>query len=206
MEEEARSIEKSRICREAKRRDFSMDAEQEVAVLSTDTMEQRGFVPAAQWELVEEGGEVSGEMSGERSELRNVVDGSSSDDYDNGDDNGSDGEGSAGDGSDSDEDSDYQVSEEDTKSLYSEWLCMQPVGVARMMAVIMMDTLKSELGLAHMKAADISGSVVGCSERTVRQWYADIFSGKDVAREGRGTLQRNNVTSDEKIQRNWCTG
>ena len=69
---------------------------------------------------------------------------------------------------------------------------MQLVGVARMIA-FMMDTLKSELGLAYMKAAEISGSVVGCSECTFQQWY--------VALEGRGTLQRNNVTSDEKISK-----
>ena len=66
---------------------------------------------------------------------------------------------------------------------------MQLVGVARMIA-FMMDTLKSELGLAYMKAAETSGSVVGCSE---------CLSSKDVALEGRGTWQRNNVTSDEKI-------
>ena len=93
------------------------------------------------------------------------------------------------------------MTQEDTKSLYSEWLCMQPVGVGRMMAVIMMDTLKSELGLAHMKAAEISGSVVGCSEHTVWQWYVDVFSSKDVALKGCGTWQRNNVTSDEKISK-----
>ena len=184
--------------REAKRRDVSMDAEQEVAVLSTDTTEEQGFIPSAQGELVEEGGEVSEGISGERSELSNVVDGSSSDDCGNEDGNGSDGEGSGG---DSDEDADYRVTQEDKKSLYSEWLCMQPIGVARMMAVIMMDTLKSELGLAQMMAAEISGSVIGCSERTVRQWYVDVFSGKDVALEGRGTWQRNNVTSDEKISK-----
>ena len=57
---------------------------------------------------------------------------------------------------------------------------MQSVGVARVMAVIMIDTFKLELGLAHMKAAEITGSVVGCCERTVQQWYADIYSGTDV--------------------------
>ena len=56
-----------------------MNVEQEVAVLSTDTTEQRGFVPSTQRELAGEGGEVSEKMPGERSELRNVVDGSSSD-------------------------------------------------------------------------------------------------------------------------------
>ena len=56
-----------------------MNIEQEVAVLSTDTTEQRGFVPSAQGELAGEGGEVSEKMSGERSELRNEVDFSSSD-------------------------------------------------------------------------------------------------------------------------------
>ena len=75
---------------------------------------------------------------------------------------------------------------------------MQLVGVARTMAV-MMDTSKSELGLAYSKAAETSGSVVGCSEHTFRQWYVDVFSSKDVALEGRETWQRNNVTSDEKI-------
>ena len=62
-----------------KRRDFSMNVEQEVAVLATNTTGQRGFVPSAQRELAGEGGQVSEKMSGERSELRNVVDGSSSD-------------------------------------------------------------------------------------------------------------------------------
>ena len=56
-----------------------MNVEQEVAVLSTDTMEQRGFVPSVQRELAGEVGEVSEKMSGVRSELRNVVDGSSCD-------------------------------------------------------------------------------------------------------------------------------
>ena len=38
------------------------------------------------------------------------------------------------------------------------------------MAVIMNGhILKSELGLAHMKAEEITGSVVGCYEHTVRQ-------------------------------------
>ena len=41
---------------EAKRRDVSMDAEQELAVLSTDTTEQQGFILLAPRELVEEGG------------------------------------------------------------------------------------------------------------------------------------------------------
>ena len=72
---------------EAKRRDVSMDAEQELAVLSTDTTEQQGFIPLAPRELVEEGGGVSEGISGKRSELRNVVDGSS-DDCGNGDGNG----------------------------------------------------------------------------------------------------------------------
>jgi len=185
---------------EAKRHDFSMDAEQEVSVLSTDTTEEQGFIPSAQRELVEEGGEVSEGISGQRSELRNVVDGSSSDDCGNDAGNGSDVEGK-GSGSGGDEGADYKVTQEDTKSVYSEWLCMQPVGVGRMMAIIMMDTLKSELGLAHMKAAEISGSVVGCSEHTVWQWYVDVFSSKDVALKGCGTWQRNNVTSDEKISK-----
>ena len=66
--------------REAKRHDVSMDAEQELAVLSTDTTEQQSFIPSAPRELIDEGGEVSEGISGERSELRNVVDGSSSDD------------------------------------------------------------------------------------------------------------------------------
>ena len=56
-----------------------MNVEQEVAVMSTDMTEQRGFVPSAQRELAGEGGEASEKMSGERSELRNVVDGCSSD-------------------------------------------------------------------------------------------------------------------------------
>ena len=73
---------------EAKRRDDSMDAEQELAVLSTDTTEQQDFIPLAPRELVEEGVEVSEGISGQRSELRNVVDGSSSDDFGNGDGNG----------------------------------------------------------------------------------------------------------------------
>ena len=73
--------------REAKRCDVTMDAEQELAVLSTDTTEQHGFIPSAPRELVE-GGEVSEGIFGERSELRNVVDGSSSDDCGNGDGNG----------------------------------------------------------------------------------------------------------------------
>ncbi len=73
---------------EAKRRNVSMDAEQELAVLSTDTTEQQGFIPSAPRERIEEGGEVSEGISGERSELRNVVDGSSSDDCGNGDGNG----------------------------------------------------------------------------------------------------------------------
>ena len=73
---------------EAKRRDDSMDAEQELAVLSTDTTEQQGFIPLAPRELVEEGGEVSEGISEKRSELRNVLDGSSSDDCGNGDGNG----------------------------------------------------------------------------------------------------------------------
>ena len=46
------------------------------------------MIPSAQRELVEEGGEVSEGIFGQRSELRNVVDGSSSDDCGNGDGNG----------------------------------------------------------------------------------------------------------------------
>ena len=186
------------LAREAKRRDFSMNAEQEAGVLSADAMEQRGYVPPAQGELTEEGREAREETSGEssRSGLRNS---NSSVEYGDGD--GNDSEGSGDDGSDSIEDADYEVSQEEARSVCSEWLCAQPIGVARMMTVIMMDTLKSELRLAHMKAAEISGSVVGCSERTVRQWYADVFSGKDVAMEGRGMWKRNNVTSDEKISK-----
>ncbi len=88
MEQEAYSIENLESAREAKRRDVPMDAEQELAVLSTDTTEQQGFIPSAQRELVEEGVEVSEGISGERSELRNVVDCSSSDDCGNGDGNG----------------------------------------------------------------------------------------------------------------------
>ena len=65
-----------------------MDAEQELAVLSTDTTEQQVFILSAPRELVEEGGEVSEGISGERSELRNVVDGSSRDDFGNGHSNG----------------------------------------------------------------------------------------------------------------------
>ena len=65
-----------------------MVAEQKLAVLSTDTTEQQVFIPSVQRELVEEGGEVSEGISGERSELRNAVDGSSSDDCGNGYGNG----------------------------------------------------------------------------------------------------------------------
>ena len=42
--------------REAKRRDVSRDANQEVTVLSSDTVEQQGFISSAQSELVECGG------------------------------------------------------------------------------------------------------------------------------------------------------
>ena len=70
---------------------------------------------------------------------------------------------------------------------------------ARMMTLIMMDTLKSELRLAQMKAAEISGCVVGCSERSVRQWYADICSSKDVAMEGHGTWQKNKYFEFKKL-------
>ena len=72
---------------EAKRHNVSMDAEQELAVLSTDNTEQQGFILLAPRVLVEEGGEVSEGISGKRSELRNVVDGSS-DGCGNGDGNG----------------------------------------------------------------------------------------------------------------------
>ena len=42
---------------------------------------------------------------------------------------------------------------------------MQPVDTARMMAIIMMKALKADLGLSHMKSAEISESIViGCSE------------------------------------------
>ena len=51
--------------REAKKRDISIHGEQEVAVLSTDTTEQQGFIPSAQRELVEEGVEVSERISEE---------------------------------------------------------------------------------------------------------------------------------------------
>ena len=44
----------------------------------------RVFIPSAQRELVDEGGEVSEGIFGQRSELRNVLDGSSSDDCGNG--------------------------------------------------------------------------------------------------------------------------
>ena len=43
------------LAREAKRRDLSMNAKQEVGVLSADVKEQRGFVPTALEELTEEG-------------------------------------------------------------------------------------------------------------------------------------------------------
>ena len=188
------------LAREAKRRDFPANAELEDSVLFADVTEQRAYVPPSQEELTEEGREVNEETSGEssRSGLRND---SSSDENGAGDGSDSDSDGSSDDDRDSHADEDYEVSQEEARSVCSEWLCAQPIGVARMMAVIMMDTLKSELRLAHMKAAEISGSVVGCSERSVRQWYADVFSGKDVAIEGRGTWLRNNVTSDEKISK-----
>ena len=51
MEEEAYSIENLELAREAKRRDVSIDAEQELAVLSSDTTEQQGFIPSTQREL-----------------------------------------------------------------------------------------------------------------------------------------------------------
>ena len=73
------------------RRDVSIDAEQEVVVLSSDTTEQyrtAGFSNLQHRELVAEGGEASEGISGQRSELRNVADGSSSDDCGNGDGNG----------------------------------------------------------------------------------------------------------------------
>ena len=47
------------LVREAKRRDLSMNAEQEAGVLSADATEQRDFVPPAQRELTEEDREVS---------------------------------------------------------------------------------------------------------------------------------------------------
>ena len=50
MEEEASSIENLESVREAKRRDVSRDANQEVTVLSSD------FISSAQSELVEVGG------------------------------------------------------------------------------------------------------------------------------------------------------
>ena len=48
----------------------------------------RVFIPSAQRELLDEGGEVSEGIFGQRRELRNVLDGSSSDDCGNGDGNG----------------------------------------------------------------------------------------------------------------------
>ena len=73
---------------EAKRCNVSIDAEQELAALSTNTTEQQGFIPSAPRELVEEGGDMSDGISGVRSELKNVVESSSSDDCGNGDGNG----------------------------------------------------------------------------------------------------------------------
>lgn len=119
---------------------FATHTEEEDFILPMETLQQRDFVPSAQGQLAVEIGEASEgseEMTGYRSEFRNVVVG---------------GSGEEGNG-DSDEDL-HVVSQEDTKSLFSEWLCMQRVGVARMMAVIMMDTLKTELGLTYMKAAE----------------------------------------------------
>ena len=184
---------------------FSTNVEEESSVLSSAAMEQRDNVPPAQGELAGEGREVSEEASGEssRSGLRNA---SSSDEYGDGNDSDSDSEGSGDDGSDSDEDADYEVSQEEARSVCSEWLCAQPIGVARMMAVIMMDTLKSELRLAHLKAAEISGSVVGCSERSVRQCMLmslveRMLQWKAVGR-GRETMS----PVMKRFQRNWCTG
>ena len=53
-----------------------------------NSTEQRVFIPSAQRELVDEGGEVSEGIFGQRRELGNVLDGSSSDDCGNGDGNG----------------------------------------------------------------------------------------------------------------------
>ena len=47
------------LVREAKRRDLSMNVEQDAGVLSADATEQRDFVPPVQGELTEEDRKVS---------------------------------------------------------------------------------------------------------------------------------------------------
>ena len=74
--------------REVKKRDVSIDTEQEVVVLSTDTTEQQGFHTFSTKRAGRRRWEVSEGIFGQRSELRNVLDGSSSDDCGNGDGNG----------------------------------------------------------------------------------------------------------------------
>ena len=58
-----------------------MNAGQETGVFIVNATEQKGFIPTLQRKLTQEGGEVSEETSGKssRSEVRNAVDGSTSD-------------------------------------------------------------------------------------------------------------------------------
>ena len=67
-------------------------------------------------------------------------------------------------------DEDFALSTDDSKAVIHDWVSTQNSTTVRMQGIIVVDELMQGAGLRKMKAAEIAGTYLNVSERTVRKW------------------------------------
>ena len=80
------------------------------------------------------------------------------------------------DSDDSSLDEDFAFSPDDSKAVLHDWLSTQNSTTARMQGIIVMDVLMQGAVLQKMKAAEIAGTYLNLSERTVGKWSDKFYA------------------------------
>ena len=96
----------------------------------------------------------------------------------------------------------FAFSPHESKAVLHDWLSTQDSNTVRMQGIIVMDALMQGAGVQKMKAAEIAGTYLNVSERTVRKWLDEFYASEgEIHEEGRGTWERSNMVRDEGIRR-----
>ena len=99
-----------------------------------------------------------------------------------------------------DSDNEYEFSSDDAQTILKEWISQQPTETLHMQGIMLMDALLRTVRTKR-KAAEITSSYTGISERSIRKWHQDFYTLKGhLVNDGRGQWERIGLIKYEKVQ------
>ena len=98
-----------------------------------------------------------------------------------------------------DSDNEYEFSSDDAQTILKEWISQQPTETLHMQGIMLMDALLHTVRTKR-KAAEITSSYTGISERSIRKWHQDFYRLQgELVNDGRGQWERIGLIKNEKV-------